>query len=52
MSSTGNVIWNCSIDSFLISLNNVYFETAEYELLNASYSELNKLAILMKLKLY
>lgn len=28
-------------------LNNVYFETAEYELLTASFSELNKLVELM-----
>ena len=32
----------------LVRLNNVYFETAEFELLNASFSELNKLATLMK----
>lgn len=31
----------------LVLLNNVYFETAEYELLTASYAELNKLVELM-----
>lgn len=31
----------------LVRLNNVYFETAEYELLDASFSELNKLVLLM-----
>jgi OmpA-OmpF porin, OOP family len=31
----------------IIRLNNIYFETSESELLNASFSELNKMVILM-----
>jgi OmpA-OmpF porin, OOP family len=32
----------------VVRLNNVYFETSQFELLSASYSELNKLVALMK----